>query len=81
MQKLYDQHAGGTLLRSDFATLLYDKMGELKVKLALVEAYRAQDFKNIYQLNKKLYGPLDDSLLSLASHTMETVKPIAKDRM
>lgn len=66
IERLYTYHNGWTLLKSSFATLLYDKLAELNVKLSLLEAYKKQDLKKIAQYNRKFYGAIDDELLTLA---------------
>ncbi len=70
LQRLYDQHAQGTLLESPFAKLLYNKIDELDHTVSLIEAYAKQDFKSIYTHNKALFNDFDPDLIALAKRKL-----------
>ena len=78
IEKVRDSHAGCTLLKSEFATLLYDKLDELSLRLSFIEAYKKQDFKKIALYNKRYYGALDPALVSLAEEKVESLESIDK---
>jgi len=52
--------------KSDLLLLFREKLEELEYKLALIRAYKKQDFKNIWKYNKLLYGEIDKELLNEA---------------
>ncbi len=53
----------GTLLQSNFASLLEEKTNELLNKLNLIKAYKWWKYQNILKYNERLFGNIDEQLI------------------
>lgn len=73
LQQLRDEHKGIHSLKSPFAQLFYQKFHEVSDKIQLLWAYKKQDLVSIAQINRRLYGDLDDALFTQALIKMQDV--------
>jgi len=74
LKKLYDEHQQGSLLKSGFAQLFYEKIGELQSKIGLIKACKKQDFDKIGEMNHALYGVVDAKLFEQSQKHIQTIK-------
>jgi len=66
LEKIAENNFWANGLQSKFAHLFLEKTQELQTKLALIQAYKNQDFDAIQAWNLGLYGWFDPELLQLS---------------
>lgn len=81
IKRLGDIHQGGTLLKSPIATLLYEKIDEVRDKIELIKAYKEQKFSKINKYNQQIYGQIQSNLLKEAEDVVNHHKPFKKKHM
>ena len=63
---------------SDFSKIFEAKLTEIEHKIALIEAYKQQDFSRIAQYNELLFGSLDPQLVHEAQQRIDQHLPLDK---